>query len=218
MGAINQTDFMTAVVGTDPSGWRVPTGFFPPSSPMASDAGLSALTSPRDLGKVRSDLQEAGYRGEKVVLVVNANAFGPKACSAVAADAMRKVGIDVDEQIMDSATWFRRILSKKPPDEGGWNVLCGILQGTDALSPANHSLLAFPGWPNSEKIKALRDQWLETADVTAQRQIAAEIQAQAFIDVPYYPLGTCYFSTAFRSDLTGVLDGQAIFWNVRRQG
>ena len=184
---------------------------------MASDAGLSALTSPRDPGKVRSDLKAAGYRGEKVVLVVPANAFALKAFSAVAANTMRKAGMDVDEQVMDSATWFRRILSKKPPSEGGWNALCGALQGTDALSPANHSLLAFPGWPNSEKIKALRDQWLETPDVTAQRQIAAAIQAQAFIDVPYYPLGTYYPATAFRSDLTGVLDGQAIFWNVRRQ-
>jgi peptide/nickel transport system substrate-binding protein len=217
MGAIDQTEFVTAVAGADPSAWQVPTGFFPPGTAMANDAGLSALTSPRDPGKVQSDLKAAGYRGEKVVLVVPANAFALKAFSAVAAHTMRKAGMDVDEQVMDSATWFRRILSKKPPSEGGWNALCGALQGTDALSPANHSLLAFPGWPNSEKIKALRDQWLETPDVTAQRQIAAAIQAQAFIDVPYYPLGTYYPATAFRSDLTGVLDGQAIFWNVRRQ-
>jgi peptide/nickel transport system substrate-binding protein len=217
MGAIDQTEFMAAAVGTDPSAWHVPTGYFPPGTPMASDAGLSALTSPRDPGKVRSDLQAAGYRGEKIVLVVPVNVWALKAFSDVTADMMRKVGMNVDEQVMDSATWFRRILSKKPPDEGGWNALCGALQGTDALSPANHSLLAYPGWPISEKIKALRDQWLEANDVTAQRQIATEIQAQAFIDVPYYPLGTYYVSTAFRSDLTGVLDGQAIFWNVRRQ-
>jgi peptide/nickel transport system substrate-binding protein len=46
---------------------------------------------------------------------------------------------------------------------------------------------------------------------------AAKMQAQAFIDVPYCPLGTSYPETAYRSDLTGVLDGQAIFWNVQRQ-
>ena len=92
------------------------------------------------------------------------------------------------------------------------------------MSPVSHLALrgngdqAFPGWPSSPAIEALRDEWLEASDLSAQRQIAAEIQAQAFIDVPYLPLGTFYPSTAYRSDLTGVLDGQAIFWNVRRQG
>ena len=35
-------------------------------------------------------------------------------------------------------------------------------------------------------------------------------------DVPYIPLGAFYPSTVYRSNLTGVLDGQALFWNVRR--
>ncbi len=39
MGAINQTDFMSAVTGPDPADWHVPTGFFPLGSPMAADAG-----------------------------------------------------------------------------------------------------------------------------------------------------------------------------------
>ena len=45
------------------------------------------------------------------------------------------------------------------------------------------------GWPNSPKIEALRDRWLDTSDVATQRNIAAEVQAQAFIDVPVFPLG-----------------------------
>ena len=67
-------------------------------------------------------------------------------------------------------------------------------------------------------LEALRDQWLEATDTAAQRKIAIEIQTQAFIDVPYFPLGTFYPSTVFRSDLKGVLDGQALFWNVQRGG
>jgi peptide/nickel transport system substrate-binding protein len=217
-GAIDQAEFMIAATANDPSRWVVPTGYFPPASPMASGVGLEVLTGPRDLGKVRRDLRAAGYRGEKVVLIAPSNAWGIKAFSDVTADMLRKVDIDVDEQVMDSATWVNRLVSKKPPDQGGWNLYCAALQGTDALSPACHArLLAPPGWPSSDKIKALRDQWLDATNVAAQRKIAAEIQAQAFIDVPYYPLGTYYAPTAFRSDLTGVLDGQGIFWNVRRQ-
>jgi peptide/nickel transport system substrate-binding protein len=199
MGAIDQTELMTAGIGADPSGWHVPTGYFPPGTPMASDVGLSSLIGPRDLGRVRSDLQAAGYRGEKIVLITS-NLWPLKAFSDVAADTLRKVGMDVDEQVMDSV--LQRALSKKSPDQGGWNAYCTALQGTDALWPACHRyLLAPPGWPSSPKIEALRDQWLDAPDVTAQRKIAAEIQAQAFIDVPYFPLGTFYPSTAFRSDL-----------------
>jgi peptide/nickel transport system substrate-binding protein len=144
--------------------------------------------------------------------------------SEVAADLLRKVGINVDAQYMDTVTWAKRLVSKKPPDQGGWNVFCTSMQGADALTPISHLALrsdgdqAFPGWPNSPEIEALRNAWLDEPDLTAQRKIAAAIQAQAFIDVPYLPLGTFYPSTAYRSDLTGVLDGQAIFWNVRRIG
>jgi peptide/nickel transport system substrate-binding protein len=191
---------------------------------MASDTGLAALTGPRDLGKIRRDLDAAGYRGEKIILLAPANAWGIKAICDVAADTLRKVGMNVDEQVREGGALAGTIFSKKPPDEGGWNVFCGGLQGTDAMTPAAHRLLrgngeqAGAGWPNSPKIEALRDRWLDAPDVTAERTIAAEIQAQAFVDVPYFPLGTWYPETAFRSDLTGVLDGQALFWNVRRQG
>ena len=120
---------------------------------------------------------------------------------------------------MDYATWLKHVTSRNPPDQGGFNLTCANFQGTDALSPACHRLLVGPpGWFDNPKIEALRDRWLDAPDVGAQRKIAAEIQGQAFIDLPYYPLGTFYLSTAHRSELTGVLDGQAIFWNVRRHG
>ena len=39
---------MTAAYGDDPKAWRVGTGYFLSGTPMASDVGLDALTSPRD--------------------------------------------------------------------------------------------------------------------------------------------------------------------------
>jgi peptide/nickel transport system substrate-binding protein len=43
-----------------------------------------------------------------------------------------------------------------------------------------------------------------------------EIQTQAFEDVPYYPLGLSHLPTAYRADITGMLEGFVLFWNVRR--
>jgi len=223
LGAIEQREFMSAAIGADPSLWRVPTGYFPPDSPMASDAGMDALSGPRDLGKVRKALLDAGYGGEKVVLIAPATLWRARMFSDVAADLLRKIGMNVDEQIMDTTTWAKRLVSRKPPDEGGWNLFCTSMQGMDALSPATHPALrgngdrAFPGWPTSARIEALREEWLDAPDEASRRRIAVAMQDQAFIDVPYIPLGTFYPSTAYRSSLTGVLDGQAIFWNVRRR-
>jgi peptide/nickel transport system substrate-binding protein len=49
-----------------------------------------------------------------------------------------------------------------------------------------------------------------------QQQLAAEIQRQAFVDVPYIPPGQMLAAIACSRDLTSVLAGFALFWNVRR--
>jgi len=220
--ALDQRDFMAAAIGTDPALWKVPTGYFPPTSPMASDSGLSVLAGERDPDRTRRELHAAGYSGEKVVVILPSTLWRARVFGEIAAAMLRRVGMNVEEQVMDTASWARRLVSRNPPDHGGWNVFCTSMQGTDALSPASHPALrgngvaAFAGWPDSPAIESLRERWLEAPALVSQRSIAVEIQAQAFIDVPYYPLGAFYPSTAYSSDLTGVLDGQAIFWNVRR--
>ena len=74
----------------------------------------------------------------------------------------------------------------------------------------------FFGWPSSSRIEELRDQWFDAPDLASQKPLAEAIQAQAFIDVPYCPLGLYYNPMAYRADLTGVLDGLPLFCNVRR--
>ena len=46
---------------------------------------------------------------------------------------------------------------------------------------------------------------MEAADLPAKQKIAAELQKQAFEDVPYAPLGQYFQPTAFSRKLTGVL-------------
>ena len=43
-----------------------------------------------------------------------------------------------------------------------------------------------------------------------------EMQVQAFEDLPYIPLGQWQRPTAYRAELTGMLDGYPLFWNLRR--
>jgi peptide/nickel transport system substrate-binding protein len=222
LGAIEQTEFVAAAMGTDPSLWHVPCGFFPPSSPMASDAGMAALTGKRDYDKVKRDLLTAGYKGEAIALMVPQDFPWIKAVSDVAADMMKRVGMNVDYQATDWGTVVQRRASKKPPSQGGWNALCTGFAGLDFFTPATHLPLrgndgqAWFGWPTSPKIEELRNAWLDTSDPAAQRQLTAQIQAQAFEDVPYYPITLLYFPTAYRAGLVDVPNGIPAFWSVRR--
>ena len=219
---VDQTEAMIAVMGADPALRKVPCGFFPPNSPMASDAGMAVLTGRRDDDRARRELRVAGYKGETVALMVPTDYPNLKAASDVAAEMMKRAGMDVDYQAADWGTVTQRRASKKPPTEGGWNAFCTAPSGDDLATPATNFPLrgnggqAWFGWPTSPRIEALRDQWLDTSDFAAQKRIAAEIQAQAFEDVPYLPLGLFYNPSAYRADLTGILRGFPIFWNMRR--
>ena len=45
---------------------------------------------------------------------------------------------------------------------------------------------------------------------------AAVMQAQAFVDVPFIPLGQILPPTVYRRSVTDVLHGYALFWNLRK--
>ena len=222
MGAIDQREFMLAMMGEDTSLWSVPMGFFPPASPLASDAGLSALTGPRDYAAVKTALEKAGYQGEKVVLMGATDQPTNYPLAEVAADVLKRVGIAVDYQATDWGTVVQRRALTKPPAEGGWNLFCTGFSGLDWFTPASHLPLrgngknAWFGWPTMPKIEELREAWFNAEDAAAQKSIGEAIQRQAFEDVPFYPLGVAQSPTAFRQDITGVPEGFVIFWNVRR--
>jgi peptide/nickel transport system substrate-binding protein len=222
MGAIDQSEFMTAMMGTDKALWEVPNGFFPAASPMASDAGMGALTSKRDPAAVKQALAAAGYKGEKVVLMGASDYPTLKALADVANDMLTRVGINVDYQVTDWGTVVQRRALTKPPAEGGWNMFCTGFSGLDLFNPAGDLPLrgngksAWFGWPTMPKMEALRNAWFDAPDLAAQKKIGVEMQTEAFEEVPYYPLGLSHQPTAYRRDITGMLEGFVIFWNVKR--
>ena len=222
LGAIDQKEFMVAVRGEDPSLWSVPVGFFPPTSPLASDAGLSVLTGKRDYAAVKRALEMAGYQGEKVVQIVATDLPMANAASNITADVLKRVGINVDYQAMDWGTVAQRRTSTKPPHEGGWNLFCVGLPGLFCFTPATHVPLrgagkaGWFGWPNDPRMEELRDAWFNAPDLPAQKKIGEQMQLQGFENVPYYPLGSAQQPTALRPDIADAPEGFPLFWNIRR--
>ncbi|HEX2944056.1 MAG TPA: ABC transporter substrate-binding protein, partial [Rhodopila sp.] len=139
LGAVNQTEFMTAMMGTDTSLWKVPCGYFPPGTPLANSAGLSALASgPPDYAKVKAALQAAGYKGEKVTLMASTDYAILNALDEVAGDLLKRVGINLDYQATDWGSVVQRRALRKPPAEGGWNLFVTGFTGLDLSTPAGN--------------------------------------------------------------------------------
>ncbi len=219
LGAVDQRAFMTAVTGDDPAFQHTPCGYFCPGSPMASDDGVDVLTGPRDYDKVKAELARAGYAGEKVVLLVPADSVVQKPLGDVAADQLRRAGLNVEYAAMTFGNTLTRRGSKAPVSAGGWSAVVGNPQGMDWLNPVGHQALggtgSYFGWFASDSIQAMRADWLAATDAAEQQRICRAIQRTAFAEVPFYPIGQYKQPTAFRTRITGVLSGTATFWNVR---
>ena len=81
--AVVQSDFLQAMMGDDQSLWHAGAGIFTPGTPLANDAGMTAIDGPRDVAQLRRDLVAAGYGGERVALIVPTDFPNLKALSDV---------------------------------------------------------------------------------------------------------------------------------------
>ena len=97
---------------------------------------MENLTSPFDLDAARNELAAAGYRGERVVVLMPTNIPRFMTLAEVSADLMQKLGMNVNSQLMYIATMIQRRLNQEPVDRGGWSIFCTTVPGVDQLNPA----------------------------------------------------------------------------------
>ena len=194
LAATDQAEFMTALAG-DPKDWKRCASFFTCSTPMASDAGSTALTGKRDLDAAKRLITEAGYKGEKIVVLDGVDLPTSHAHGLIAADLLKRLGFNVELATSDWGTVVTRRASKKPVAEGGWNVFGTDFLGAEMLNPWLNPPLpangdkAWFGWPKDDKIEALRNEWLQAGDSETRQEIASKVQERAFETVPYIPTG-----------------------------
>ncbi|MGD5648095.1 ABC transporter substrate-binding protein, partial [Xanthomonas citri pv. citri] len=124
LSAISQKEFMSAIAGDDTSLWRDKIGFFAPGGSMATDAGMDALTGPRDIAAAAKAIKDAGYKGEKVLLMAPGDFPVIGQMSEVTADLFRKLGFNVDYVMMDWGSMLRRMGNRETPDKGGYSAFC----------------------------------------------------------------------------------------------
>ncbi len=221
--AIDQREFMTALVGDQSDLMTVPTGVFTPGTPMANDRDMQVFSGKRDIALAKRLVAESGYKGEPVVLMLPTDQSVLVPLVQMARSVFAEIGLNVDMQSMDWGTLVGRRASDKPASEGGWNSFCTSWDGITLSNPGSHLPLrgngkaGWFGWPESPKLESLRDQWFAAPDEAAQKRICEQMQAVAFQEVPYIPIGSYLLPAAIRSNVTDIVrSGNTCFWGLKK--
>jgi peptide/nickel transport system substrate-binding protein len=222
LAVANQADFLTALAG-DKRNWELCPSFFTCGTPMASEAGSAALTGPRDFDKAKKLIAEAGYKGEKIVVLDAVDQPVAHSQALVVTDLLKQLGLNVDVQAMDWGTLVTRRASMEPIEKGGWNIFATGWVGADLLDPGGNPTLrtngkkSHFGWPSDDKIEVMREQWLKATTMDERKKIAAAIQERAFEIVPYLPTGQWAPKTAYRKSVKGRIDAPPfLMWNIEK--
>jgi ABC-type transport system substrate-binding protein len=219
--AIDQNDFMSAIVGPDPKGYST-IGAFTPGTSFTTDQGMSALLGPRSLDRAKALLREAAALTPRMRLIGPTDILAPAAMTQVAGALFKDLGFNLDFALSDWGTVIQRRASREPVEKGGWSALLTAFGSFDWMDPAGHPVLrgngkdAWFGWPQIPRLEALRDDWFDAPDLAAQKMVAADMQRVMLDEVPFIPVGAYYSNTALRRDLTGRVSGFALFYNLGR--
>ena len=220
--AANQDDYMLAVVGRKDYYQRCPT-FYGCGTPYESDAGAGELMK-ADIEKAKALLKEAGYKGEKIVVMDPTDLPTLHSATQVTIQTLRKLGVNLEIQAMDWSTLTSRRAEKKSIADGGWSLFHTNWIIPDVFTPVNNIGLsgggttsAWFGWPEDKQLEDLRSDWARTTDPAQRKDIARQIQVEAFKNVNYVPIGQFYVPTFYRKELKGVIVSPVPFmWNISK--
>ena len=220
--AMNQKDVLDALTG-NPQYYKICGAFFGCGTPLATEVGADTLLKNGDIAEAKKLLAESGYDGTPVVILAPTDVISLKPQPIVAAQLLRQAGFQVIVQSMDWQTENTVFANQKPPKDGGWNMFFTNWGIADIMNPVVNAPLnsrgrkgGWVGWPEDTQMEVLRDAFVRASSSEDQKKIAAQIQARAFEQTTYIPLGQYVATSVWRKELTGVLDGPAtpVFWNM----
>ncbi|MDB5548040.1 MAG: extracellular solute-binding protein family 5 [Tardiphaga sp.] len=223
--AMSQKPVLDALVG-NPEYFKVCGAVFGCDTPLATEVGAESLTQGNGMAAAKKALAESGYDGTPVVVMAPTDVVTLKAQPIVAAQLLRDAGFKVEVQATDWQTVVTRRASQKPPKEGGWNMFFTNWVGADILNPIGNVSISgkgtkggWFGWYDDPKMEELRDKFARATTDDEKKKLAADIQARAFDQVAYIPLGQYEIPSVWRKTITGILPGPAtpVFWNVEKK-
>ncbi len=221
--AFDQRDFQRASTGDDERWWKVCHSFFICGTPYGTEFGSDAVKKV-DLAKARQLMQEAGYKGEKLIMITTNEIAAIGALAQVATARLKEIGVNVEMQINDWGSVVTRMTKKDEPEKGGWHMFTS--RGT--ASTYHHPLTNITavmtcdgknwnGWPCDEEAEKLRNAFIREPDEKARMEILNKFHARLVEVQPYALLGNFMPLYAWRKNVDGVVKGAILaYWNISK--
>jgi peptide/nickel transport system substrate-binding protein len=193
-------------------------------APFSNDAGSEAIARP-SLERAQALLREAGYNGERVVLLHPLDSPLLNPFGTVLIDRMRRAGFNLDVQGSDWASIAQRWVQRAPLDRGGWSVVPVVYTGFDMSDPLSNLGVGFNCTNNQpwgycvEPMRPVIERFEAENDPERRRALAGELQRLAIENATFPIAGQFRSPAAWRAELRGVIDfGFPVIWNIERPG
>ena len=217
VAAIGRRDVLEAV-GGDPGNW------IPCDGPFACAPGhTGGANADSDIATARKLLAASGYRGERTVLLSASDQSIVSLQATIAADGLTKAGFNVDLQTLDTSSVQTRRTSRESVDQNGWSMFFTWFAGIDLADPTGNIALsatganAWFGWLDDPETERLIDSWYAAPDDAGRASAIERIAARTKETAPFVVTGQFRTPTAYRSSVTGILDGPVpFFWNLKK--
>jgi peptide/nickel transport system substrate-binding protein len=216
---VTQQDYMDTAIG-DPESYQVCPAFFGCGTPLETNVGFPDTGKP-NIAKAKALLQEAGYKGEKVVIITPGDVASFAPLAPLTQQLLRQIGIPSEIQTMEWSAFLARRAKSDPVAEGGWNLAHAVFDRIDLISPLGNLNFdargkgAYTGFIDDPETEALKGRYQRETDPAKQKAIVEEMQKRAYELVFYIPLGTYFDYEAFRANISDYVPSAVmVAWGV----
>jgi peptide/nickel transport system substrate-binding protein len=214
-----QDDYMRAVTGNDESLFVTCKALFPCGTRYGQEIGKDVIRG--DLKAAQAALKASGYNNEKVVVLNPADVPSIAPFGHVTFDYLKRLGMNVELADVDWGSLVQRRNSREPVERGGWSIFHTWWFGTSLATPAISTVIrglgakGWAGWYENAEVERLTAEWLVAPTEAERDKAALAIHEETIRTLPSLPLGRFFINTAYRSNLSGMLEGTTpVAWNL----
>jgi len=222
--ALDQREMLDAIAGD-----KVPTkicySFTICDGPLSTEAGSDPYRR-TDLARARQLMIDAGYKGEKLVMVATPQLPAIGQMALMLEQRLKQIGVNVDVEMMDFSAMFPRIQARdRPIGQGGYHIFPYFAAGVFWFHPMTNLSLdvscpasSWAGFPCDEEGEKLRQAFLAAPDDAARKAAYEAFHKRMWEFLPYIPTGQFDVTSGFRRNVQGVLDAYFIaYWNIEKR-
>lgn len=221
--ALGQEQVLRTQVGS-PGMYRYCKSLYPCGTPLESDrtGAFRAIANPQAAQKL---LQEAGYKGEPILLMRPTDFAALSKAPLVVKQQLEQAGFTVDMQSMDWQTLVTRRAKKELPKDGGWNAFITFNAASDNLNPVTMLMMnatgakGWFGWQDDPELEKIKVDFVKARTDAEKKKLAEAAQMRALDQVTHVNLGQFNAPAAVRDNVTGIVPaGAQVYWNIRKGG